>query len=455
MRRVLALLAATVVGGCAGSRPAPPDASPAFALEAAVERVASAHAGADALWPGYDPLAVPLAVYDGERTVLFRHPSPPEGFVRVPGGAAFVYAGRHEAMRANSSADIGGVPTATVLLGPATPGADASDRAPLAIHEAFHVFQRARHPSWAANEADLFVYPTGDAGLLALRRLETEALARALAAMPAPEAMCWARQALALREARFSRMDSASVAYERGSEMNEGLATYVEGRAAGRPSLVFPADDFAPAGIRLRAYVTGPVLALLLDQAAPGWPARFEADDRQTLDGALAAALGPGEPCAFSAETTSAAEQRAQADVAALAEEQAERLGAFERLAGWRVVVDASESPLWPQGFDPINVDRVGPARVLHARFLTLGNGAGQVEALDTATADVSVLTDGAGPHPLFNGIRRVVVAGLPEAPNVSEETGSVTVRGPGVEAAFQGATVSREGQTVIVRLRP
>ena len=50
------------------------------------------------------------------------------------------------------------------------------------IHETFHVFQRQRHPAWAANEAELFLYPVDDAGLLAAGRQETEAFQRALAA---------------------------------------------------------------------------------------------------------------------------------------------------------------------------------------------------------------------------------------------------------------------------------
>ena len=48
----------------------------ALAIEREMERLAASRS----FWPGYDPLAIPLAVYDGERTFLFRHPSPPEGF---------------------------------------------------------------------------------------------------------------------------------------------------------------------------------------------------------------------------------------------------------------------------------------------------------------------------------------------------------------------------------------
>ncbi|MDM7915603.1 MAG: hypothetical protein QUU85_10120, partial [Candidatus Eisenbacteria bacterium] len=82
----------------------------AASLEREVERIAAAHGGGDtALWPGFDPLAVPLAVYDGARTTLFRHPSPPPEFRSLPGSAppASVFEGRYGAMTANTSAEIG------------------------------------------------------------------------------------------------------------------------------------------------------------------------------------------------------------------------------------------------------------------------------------------------------------------------------------------------------------
>ena len=439
-------MAAFTVAACAAPPPVGPDAppSPALGLEAEVGRVAATRGP---LWPGFDPLAVPLAVYDGTRTYLFRHPAPPPEFEAVPGAPdAAVYDGRHEAVAANSSAEVGGVPTATVLTEGGAP-------APLVVHEAFHVFQRGRHPGWTANEADLFVYPVDDAALLALRRLETAALQRALA--DEGGAACWARAALALRERRYARLDSASVAYERGTELNEGLASYVEGRAGGPTAADALAVTFGPADVRRRAYATGHALARLLDLSAPGWQERFEADDRQTLDGALVRALGEGGPaCTLDPALVAEAERRAAEDVAALAADRARSLDAFGARAGWRVVVEAGGEPLWPEGFDPLNVERVGAGRVLHARYVRVGNGAGRLEALDAAGADVEALTDGVGPHPLFNGVRRVEVAGLDE-PEVRDEGGTVTVRAPGVAATFRGAVLDRRGRTVTVRLAP
>jgi hypothetical protein len=423
---------------------------PAPAIDREVARLAASNTAEFPLWPGFDPLAIPLAVYDGERTYLFRHPSRPQGFTPLPGAApgTSVWPGRYEAVTANTNTEIGGVPTATLMVDQPHPARPLSDLAAVAIHEGFHVYQRAHHPGWIGNEADLFVYPTDSADLLAVRRLETEALRLALVAGDTAGAACWARRALALRAQRYALMDSASAAYERGTELNEGLATYVEMRATGRHTPDFPPAEFGPTEVRRRAYIIGASLALLLDQFKPGWPAAFEANDHQTLDGALAAALAAGSACTFPDDTVAAAQQKARTDVAALAGERERRLAAFEAKPGWRIIVEAgAREPLWPQGFDPLNVERVGAGRVLHTRYLRLGNGAGRLEVLNA-----EALTDGAGPHPLFQGVRRVELTGLPE-PKVSEAGGKVLVDVPGLTLEFAGASFTRNGKEITVRV--
>jgi hypothetical protein len=131
------------------------------------------------LWPAFDAKRTPIAIFDGERTLLFRHPSPPDGFTPLAGmHGALQMKGRLDAVTANSSAQIGGVATATLM--PAKPGTSVRARAGTAIHEVFHVFQRARHPGWSANEADLFTYPINDGAQLAARRREYALFRRAL-----------------------------------------------------------------------------------------------------------------------------------------------------------------------------------------------------------------------------------------------------------------------------------
>jgi len=146
------------------------------------------------LWPGFRPDSIPVAIYQDGRTLLFRHPAPPEGFTPVPGPpGVMVFAGRHPSVTANSRVELAGVRTATLMPAPA--GQSVTERAGVLLHEAFHVFQRTRHPRWTANEVELFTYPVDEPRGAGLRRLETEALRRALAAAirqsgfnPMPEA---------------------------------------------------------------------------------------------------------------------------------------------------------------------------------------------------------------------------------------------------------------------------
>jgi len=421
--------------------------------------IAEREQAAAPLWPGFDPMSIPLAVFDGDRTVLFRHPAPPEGFVPQEGAvpACSAYPGRFPDVTANTSSDIGGVKTATLILDDAGGKRSAEDLAAIAIHEAFHVYQRERHPGWQANEAALFVYPVDDAHLLSLRRLETEALRRALSASDETTAACFTRLALQRRGERFAAMDPAFPAYERGTEMNEGLAAYVEAKAAGRTTVDLPDDGFDPADVRRRAYATGPALALLLDRFSPGWPATFEENDTQILDTALDAAVGRDAgrddgSCAFTDQELAATEAAASRDVDGLRRRRSERKAAFEARPGWRVLVRAADGqPLWPRGFDPLNVERVDGG-ILHDRFLRLGNDAGQLEAIDGPGADIEALTMGYGPHPLFNGVREVVIAGLSE-PRIESDDSRVTISAPGFTAGFDGATLTRDDRRTVIQL--
>ncbi len=426
----------------------------AQAIELEVERIAAAQP----LWPGFDPLAVPLAIYDGQQTWLFRHPKPPAQFVPVAGAVASarVANGRLPAVTSNSSADIGGVMTATLLADGPRGQRPPAELAAVALHEAFHVYQRVHHRGWSGNEGDLLVYPVTNPDLLASRRLESAALERALANTEAGGAACWARVALAYRRERFAAMDSAFVAYERLTELNEGLAAYVQLRVSGG-GVTIPPAEFLPEAVRLRAYTIGPALAVLLDRLSPGWQQALEADDAQSLDGLLASALdAPGAPtsasCAFTPVEVGAAKRDARIDAGEVTAGWGQRQRAFETKEGWRVVIQSAKGrPLWPQGFDPLNVDRVDGA-LIHTRFLKLGNDAGQMTAIDEEGADVEARTEGIGPHPIFNGVSWVEVV-LSVRPSVSRAAGTLTIKGPGFTAEFRNATLDESGRQLLVQL--
>jgi hypothetical protein len=402
------------------------------------------------LWPGFDLRQVPLAVYDGERTMLFRHPSPPAGFEAVPGvGRMWVLPGSHPAVTANTSIELAGTLTATVM--PFGSGVSLRDRAALVIHEAFHVFQRKRHPSWVANEVELFTWPVEVAEWLAMRRLESEALRLALTHRGGAQSACWTRAAMELRRARFAELPPGAVEYERKTELNEGLATYVEYRARGdRDHPVIPSEEYLPEEVRQRAYSSGLALALLLDESSPGWPAVLEQDDTLALDVILTGSVANHPACQFAPVERERIQAIATRDAANLIARREAARRAFLGETGWRLIIVAEGAPLFPQRFDPLNVQVLAPGEVLHTRFLTLGSGAGFVEVLGR-----SALTEAAGVHPLFNGVRLVTLTGFAEDPVHHPADGVVLIRGDGVSGELRGATVGRTGPVVTIRLPP
>jgi hypothetical protein len=423
-----------------------PEESRAVAVAAEVQRLDSR-----ALWPGFDPSKIPLAIFDGEKTFLFRHPHPPPEFRPVADLPETAIApGRHPLVRANTSISLGGVRTAILLLdGPEKH--PVGESAVLAVHEAFHVFQAERHPKWGGNEADLFTYPIDDPILLQLSRLETESLRRALAARDRRGAACWSAAALDLRRRRFAALGETGALYERGTELKEGLARLVESRARGTsiPQPVLPEKDFAPGEVRSRSYAVGHAFGVLLDRFAAGWDAGLESVGEKTLDGLLAQALSTeraGLPCRFSARKTADALDRARRSVELTRLTRAAIRDDFFARPGWRIVVVAASEPLSPQGFDPLNVERLGPGEVLHSRWVRLGNSSGSLEVLDARA-----VTESAGTHPLFEGVRRVTVTGVREEPEVRESATGITLKATGVTAEFGGARLERKGRTITV----
>jgi hypothetical protein len=399
------------------------------------------------LWPNFDPRKIPVAIYDGERTILVRHPSPPAEF--KPEGDLRVFPGRYEAMNANTAVDLGGVKTATLVVDPKA-GRSARDWASILTHETFHVFQRQHHPTWEADEGELFQYPVDDGSLLAARRLETEGFRRALAATDAKEAVCWTGQALERRRERFGRMAPGAVGYERGTELNEGLASFVENLSLGKtqgPDL--PAAEYGAADLRNRAYAIGYAEAALLGRFDPAWRQTLEDGKASSLDELLARAIA-GKPatCALPPAEIAAAAERAKADVQQLDRTRRESLDAFLKRSGWRIEIVAAAHPLALHGFDPLNVSLVAKGEILHRRYLELGDGISSLKILDA-----QALTKAAGEHPLFNGVKDLRMTGLAAEPKVRQEGDFTIIEAAGLTARLKGAKVEKGDGTLKVIL--
>jgi hypothetical protein len=120
----------------------------------------------------------------------------------------------------------------------------------------------------------------------------------------------------------------------------------------------------------------------------------------------------------------------------------------FER-RGWRLTIEAgSGAPLWPERFDPWNIMPLDRRATLHRRWVKLGNAAGRIEVLGR-----EALTIAAGEHPLFAGVALVGLAGLDSMPVIGEDSGAVTILGPGFNARFREARVDTLDRTVKIRL--
>jgi hypothetical protein len=419
--------------------PAPPPRLLAVFRE--LDRIA-----AQRLWPGFDARMTPVEVFDGARTWLVNHPKPPGEFRACAGaGHVRVFDGRHESLRANTAITLAGVATATASL----EGHSEGERrlAGLLLHEIFHVFQARRHPKWGGNEVELLIYPSDDAEILAQRRLESAALRKALRANDGQSAGAWAARALAARQKRFQRLTGEAAAYERGTELKEGLARYVEAMAAGDAASLLPEAEFPPDGVRLRAYDSGAAIGLLLDRLDPAWKSRLEERDDTPLDELLRRAVAHVEPIVLSASAEDAVRRRAAGDVAAMEARRATLRKEFLEAGGWRVVLE-TEDPVFPQGFDPWNVQRLSASEVLHTRWIKLGNTSGSLEVLDR-----HCLTEGREKHPLFEGVRRATITGLPTEPRIEEADGEVKLSENGLTLMLRGARVTRDGKTVTITL--
>jgi hypothetical protein len=449
---------ARVIGALAQAPPAVV-AGDIFALVRSLDS-----AGSKGLWPGFDPATWPVAVYDGEGTFLLRHPNPPSEFAPMPDrpGVWFM-PGRHPAVVANSTREIGGKRTATVL---ALPGRNPTETLLACVEEVFHVFWLAHHPAFRPNEMARYAYPVKDQENLLRLLAEDEALARALDSEAEAEASGWAAAALRIRRERTSRLDAEARAYETALEMMEGTANYVARRAAdegpGRTSARM--RERRPAeGIRWRFYDTGAALCWLLDRLDPGWKALGESQPDLTTVEILqrASARRNAPPKEWSDAETAGFRARAAAEVEDLAGRQERLWREILDRPGPRVVIEVAEGaePFRPERFDPINLSVLGAGEVAHPHFITLVGPSGSIDLTNAGFARGSYagtvgLTASAGWRPLGDGIRRLTVVGIQGAPQISHD-GKIVLTAPGLRVELRGADLRVDGETIRITVPP
>jgi len=417
------------------------------------------------LWPGFDATTYPFAVFDGQRTLLFRHPDPPEEFQPLEGHeGVWASPGKHPAMRWNSNADIGGTTTATLLL-TIEPGRSVEYEAHILFHEVFHLFSKPLHPTWRPNEMWRYSYPMDDIENYFHLLLEEEALARAVNSETDNSAASWTAAALAIRTQRTGKLSEEHRTFETALELQEGTAVYM-GRSA-----IGIADDTkrlreerGPEGIRWRCYETGSAIAVVLDRLLPGWKQALDAEPDTTFTELLEMAIAAREatPAPFTNEELTSVSIRAEAAISALA---AERAAMYEDFSGRgkRVVVrlEDEDEQLETGRFNPMAVEVLDHGEVLQAHFLAADHPRGEVSLQNphyvrrSLDGVVALTTPASEDHPFLYGYRQIAISGFSGDPTVVREGNTVTIEVEGLKLEFNGARVESSDKELVVTVLP
>ncbi len=451
---VVALVSVTMAGHAPSQVPPPAAPHDVFAFVRALDE-----AGARNVWPDFNPSDWPVALFDGEKTILLRHPSPPPEFTPMPERPGVVVSpGRYPAVVGNSTREIGGVRTATVI---ATAERKVESTMLATVEEVFHVFWLARHPSFRPDEMARYAYPVKD--MENLRRLlaEDEALARALEAVAEEESAKWAATAIQIRRDRTAGLADSLRTFETALEMMEGTANYTARRSLGespRQTAARLREGRPAEGVRWRFYDTGAALCFLLDRADPGWKVRADKEPELTIIELLSAALARRAvgPNTFSDTEITEFRSRAAGDIAELAGRQQRLRGELLARRGARVTVEVADNaePFRVERFDPINLLVLEVGEVVQANFITLTGSSGTIEVTNPGYARNSfagtvALTVSAGHHPLGDGIRQVTIVGIQDAPRVGRGEGTITVVARGVRIELRGADARTDGDAI------
>src|SRR5262245_1321831 len=100
--------------------PPGPTAGDRLVLNRLGEALVLSRATAGKIWPGWGLEKAPVVVYEtGRVAYLVNHPAPPPDFTRLEGkfpllGAVYAHFGRDPRFTANTSIDLGGIPTACI-----------------------------------------------------------------------------------------------------------------------------------------------------------------------------------------------------------------------------------------------------------------------------------------------------------------------------------------------------
>jgi len=404
------------------------------------------------LWPGFEPAAIPVALFDGQNTYLFNFPDQPKGFLPIEGrDRVLLLKGQHPSVVGNRPIQIKGIWVATSIpqtFSPVTKKKYTSaEMAAVIIHEKFHVFQALRHPDWRPNDTALFDYPPDTEESMVLKKMEIEATKRAVLAERDEDAAGWARSALNIRRQRLAGLPDRHAVYERQLQRLEGLAEYIQYEAGGRGILDGPPiSGIAPNAAREMGYLEGRWNANLLDRLDPGWKDRMEAGEFLYLEERLETVLRDGPNLrVFSFEELCGIWEDAAAVLRNKEKEREELAKDFYSRLGTYVEFIADENPLHLEMFDPFTIEAIEAGKMIHKQWLVLKNENGTAEVFNTLC--LTEVNDRVQ-------VIRLVIAGISKRNPLVQWPGHVALTQDGITAVFKNAKVSGRGNRFYVYLR-
>ncbi len=236
--RIQLSLMLAILAGCAGMRPdAIPsssivDTDSARAVKAMIAIEKAAPTSAEA-WPGFDLSSqIIIAALDSTGPLfLMGDPSPPAGFKRLEGSRKVFSRSRYPSDPSFSILTLAGdwngrMGVATSML---IPPSWVQHMPHSLIHESFHTYQAnlsKRQPT-RFTQVSPPKFPRTSLEAIALLNLEGSYLGDAIRSSGQPRTQ-FIRLAIAVRSRRCSVVGQEECGAERGVELNEGSATYVE-----------------------------------------------------------------------------------------------------------------------------------------------------------------------------------------------------------------------------------
>jgi hypothetical protein len=384
-----------------------PSAEAAFAVEPAVtlerdallalaERLVDAAPRLARIWPDYWPPEQPFIIYvPGQGALLISTGEKPSSFqpLTSPGiprrlkGRVFWHGGGLPDVRrpfvTGYSIGLG----KTAILADATQ-LSGDEIASLLLHEQFHAYQKKAFKRYAFAQ---FVDPLAikdRSGFAASAETERRILLRALDSEKPKDRRGLLQQYFALRREREAAMPGEAVRVERGLELVEGTAHYVDltglalmkGRPEGlkpllaarlRKPLASETGAFVGHWFRSRSYATGAAITYFISLMDPGdWRSKLQ--EGAMPDQLLESLVGKPAP---GAESALARKARASVGYAAIlrefepvirAGEKAELKSVEEFLAGaaYRVIIEAENAPGGSAGFSAKRMVQLGRATI-------------------------------------------------------------------------------------------